>query len=293
MGSENLLLKTFKYVKLLDEDIQQKRIVLHGKIDEDDAILTLEKTFFGDPAKLAEYYLNVDLDSSNDVYYWGKTKYTGPDASCKFSLIYPATETHFRKYRKSSFRMIRETPEAYEAVVKPYIETMKGDRIKWVSNILYDGAEAERVLFKNDDYIVLPDMKWDGKDLSSLYCCCIVYDDNIESVRNLNASHIPYLERIRTSILTELPRIYKGLNRDELRIYVHYHPSYYHFHIHVVNINFFGLANSMSVGKAILLDEVIDNLRFLGEKGYLLKTLTYQLKETHALYGLGLNKYTQ
>lgn len=290
MASE---LKRFTFIKVLDDDSQQKRVVLHGKIGDEDAILTLEKTAFNNPAELKEYYVDVDLESSNDVYFWGRTKYTGNDPTCKFSLIFPATETHFRKYQNANLHMIRETPEAYESIVKPYIETMKGNRIKWVKNILYEGAEADRVLFKNNDYIVLPDMKWDGKDISSLYCCCIVYDDKIGSVRDLNNSHIPYLERIRSSILKELPKIYNGLNSEDLRIYVHYQPSYYHFHIHVVNVNFLGLANSMLTGKAILLDEVIDNLHFLGEKGYLSKTITYQLKETHALYSLGLDKYKQ
>ncbi|TID26172.1 hypothetical protein CANINC_002867 [Pichia inconspicua] len=286
-------LKNFTFVKVLDEDSQQKRIVLHGRIDNADAILTLEKTFFTNPACLNDYYTNIYLDSSNDVYYWGKTKYTGSDPTCKFNLIYPATETHFRKYQNANLHMIRETPEAYESIVKPYIETMRGDRIKWVRNILFDGAEAERVLFKNDDYILLPDMKWDGKDLESLYCCCIVYDEKINSIRDLNCSHIAYLERIRESIFRELPKIYNGLNSDDLRIYVHYQPSYYHFHIHVVNVNFIGLANSMLCGKAILLEDIIDNLHFLGEKGYLSKTIAYQLKETHALYSLGLDKYRQ
>lgn len=288
----------FKYVRKLEDDPLTKKVVLLGQIDNQDAILTLEKTGFGDVSKPEDYLVQVREIASNDVYHWGQTVVKQDlelSPGCKYNLIYPATETHIQKYEKSMFYMIRETPEAYEKIVQPYIETMKGDRLQWVKNILYNGAEADRVLFKNDDYIILPDMKWDGKDVNTLYCCCIVYDNTLGSIRDLDERHIAVLERIQNSILKELPRIYadSGLRRDNLRLFFHYQPSYYHLHIHVVNSNFFGLANSMLIGKAVLLDEVIDNLQFLGAKGYKQKVINYQLKETHALWELGLKDYAQ
>jgi m7GpppX diphosphatase len=292
-------LQHFKFKRLLEDDPLTKRIVLLGTIEKDDAILTLEKTGFNSSVvqnDILQYLEQIEVDANNDVYHWGKVLAASDLKrlpTCKFNLIHPASETHIRKYEKSTLRMIRETPEAYEKVVKPYIDSMKGDRIQWVKNILYHGEEAERVLFKNEDYIILPDMKWDGKDVSTMYCCCIVYDEQISSLRELTATHTDYLWRIRESILTEVPRIYgdSGITRDQLRLYVHYQPSYYHFHIHVVNSNFLGLANSMLAGKAILLDDIIDNLQFLGDDGYSKKTITYQLKDTHALWGLGLSNY--
>lgn len=297
----------FKYVRTLEEDPLAKRVVLLGSIDDEQAILTLEKTGFTQTVEPERLLRQVRTIASNDVYWWGTTlaeQDVEKDPTCKYSLVYPATETHVRKYESARLHMIRETPEAYQTVVKPYIETMKGDRLQWVTNILHHGAEAERVLFRNDDYVVLPDMKWDGQNLDTLYCCCIVYDDSISSVRDLTVGHLGYLERIRTSILEELPRIYQaqGLQRDNLRLYVHYQPSYYHFHIHVVNANFLGLANSMLAGKAILLEDVIDNLFQMASAsasasdrslGYASKTINYQLKETHKLWDLGLRDYAQ
>jgi m7GpppX diphosphatase len=292
------LVQEFKYVRILEEDPLVKRLVILGQIRGDDAILTLEKTWFADYTKPQDSLLEVDLIANNDVYFWGHTlakQDLQSNPSCKFNLIYPASETHIRKYEKAVLHMIKETPEAYENIVKPYIETMKGERLQWVKNILYHGAESERVLFKNNEYVLLPDMKWDGKDINTLYCCCIVYDASIASIRDLNKFHIDYLKRTQESLLEEIPKIYAGdgLQRDNLRLYIHYQPSYYHFHIHVVNSNFLGLSNSMLAGKAILLDDVIDNLQFLGEKGYAQKVLNYQLKETHALWSLGLKDYAQ
>lgn len=292
------IVKRFQYVRTLDEDAVAKRVVLLGLVDGKEAILTLEKTYFGDVSRTGDLLQEGKDIASNDVYYWGtalakQELETSP--ACRYSLIFPATATHIGKYERSPLRMVRETPEAYETVVKPYVASMKGDRLQWVRNILHRGAEAERVLFKNTDYVLLPDMKWDGRSLDTLYCCCIVYDDAIASIRDLTGDHVQYLERIQESILSELPRLYAadGLSRSDLRLYVHYQPSYYHFHIHVVNSSFVGLANSMLAGKAFLLADVIDNLRFLGKQGYRQKVLTYQLKETHALWNLGLKNYAQ
>jgi len=282
------LLDKFVYVKTLAEDSLSKKVVLHGTIENDDAILTLEKTTFHNIEHNLHLYLKSVLASAiNDVYHWGVT--AGPSnlhesPSCKYSLIYPATETHLRKYKPSSLKMIVETPEAYELVVKPYISTMKGDRIKWVKNILYEGAEAERVLFKNEDYIVLPDLKWDGKDINLLYCCCIVYDETISSIRDLNVKHIDYLKKIEASLISEITRHYESLNSSDLRLYIHYQPSYYHFHIHVVNINNLAQYGSFLAGKAILLHDVIDNLQYLGSEGYAKKTITYQLQDTLSIF---------
>ena len=299
-NSVSELLKGFVFKKVLQDDDISKSIDILGTINGKDAILKLEKTIFNknlvEKDLVNSYIGDVHSESNNDIYFWGLLSSQANLAnlpSSKYSLIYPATETHIKKYQKSNFHMVRETPEAYEKVVKPYIQTMLGDRLKWVKNILYDGAEAKRVLFKNDDYIILPDMKWDGKDVQSLYCCCVVYDDSILSIRSLNNSHIDYLTRIRDSILKEIPAIYAkdGITSDQLRLYVHYQPSYYHFHIHIVNVDHTGHAGSMFTGKAILLDDIIDNLSFLGEQGFSQRTLSYQIKDTHDLWSLGMSDY--
>ncbi len=44
-----------------------------------------------------------------------------------------------------------ETPELYERVVRPYIESLPASRIEWVYNILNKTAEAERLIFEDPD----------------------------------------------------------------------------------------------------------------------------------------------
>lgn len=286
------LKESFRGIRMLDNDQLGKKVVILGEIRGETAILTMEKTAFSDTKESP--ILDIDLIANNDIYYWSMVTLQQDLAvspSAKVNLIYPATEKHINKYQKSVFHMVKETPEVYKDIVKPYIETQKGAQIKWVDNILFKGAESERVLFKNEDYIVLPDMKWDGKSIDSLYCCCIVYDGSISSLRDLNSDHIEYLERIQESLLTEISGKYEGISRDKLRLYVHYQPTYYHFHIHVVNVDYGGLPGSMAVGKAILLNDVIEDLKVRGKAGMGSKTIVYAIYDTHALWNLGLSDH--
>ncbi|VEU22684.1 DEKNAAC103737 [Brettanomyces naardenensis] len=283
-------LDLFRPSSTLDSDSLSKKITLLGTINSVKAILQLEKSHFNFSNEIP--ITTVHQIAHNDVYYWGTTLLeqdldTNPAA--KFNLIYPASEAHIAKYQKHPVHMVVETPEAYEKVVKPYIETQKGDRLQWVRNILYHGVEKERVVFKNDDYILLPDMKWDGTTIESLYLVCIVFRDDISSIRDLTEDDIPYLKRIKESILVEVPKKY-GIARDQLRLYVHYQPSFYHFHIHVVNASYGGLGQTQAAGKAILLGEVIETLRLLGKKGYKGKSIEYGLSEGHDLWS-GMKEY--
>ncbi|ANZ73113.1 BA75_00287T0 [Komagataella pastoris] len=301
------LLPGFKFEKILNSDPQTKSIVLLGKIDEQDAIVSLEKSHF----QFNDLQLNSLFESDNgvigqrirdininDVYHWGmcvvdQDLETAPSA--KINVIYPATETHLKKYAAQQYHLIKETSEAYQRIVKPYIKTMKGDRIQWVRNILFNNYEADKILLRNSDpktgFVVLPDMKWDGDTLDSLYCVCIVNREDISSVRDLNHSHVSWLKELNGSLRRTISGRY-SIPRTQLRLFVHYQPSYYHFHIHIVNIRHPGLGDGIAAGKAILLEDIIENLGSAKSEGYASKTLYYVLGENHNLWNLGLKDHT-
>lgn len=54
-----------------------------------------------------------------------------------------------------------------------------------------------------------------------------------------------------------------GLMPQQLRTYIHYHPSYYHFHVHIMHISV-DCGAGMAAGKAHLLDDVIGKLQLAG-----------------------------
>ena len=137
------LINKFTFTRLLKADSQTKTISILGEIDQQNAIVTIEKSLFHtDLVQLQKLITDISLINSNDVYYWSKVNLyqdlvDSPGA--KLNLIFPATETHIRKYDDQKLHYIRETPEMYQKYVIPYIKSMKGDRLKWVYNILFEG----------------------------------------------------------------------------------------------------------------------------------------------------------
>lgn len=307
-------LRAFKFERILSSNSQQKTVALLGSIDSQPAILTLERLHYDTDIlsnsstalsttadnnnNLSQIIdiTNINLLGHNDIYRWFTTlsaQSLPHNPSNKLNLIYPATAKHIKKYQSQKLHIVKETPQLYADIVEPYIKSMQGDRIQWVRNILYHGAELENVLYRDSDkengFVLLPDMKWDGKTIESLYVCCIVNRLDVASIRDLNwPQHGEWLKWLQEQIETVVAeKIYKGkVARDELRIFVHYQPSYYHFHVHVVNVMHEGLGNGISAGKAILLLDVIEDLKLLGDEGFKKKSLSYLVGEQSDLWGL-------
>lgn len=73
-----------------------------------------------------------------------------------------------------------------------------------------------------------------------------------------------------------------GLAEDQLRVYVHYQPSYYHFHVHFTHVKY--EAPGTLIGQSHLLDDVIDNISCIDPLYYQRKTLSFVVKEGTPLW---------
>lgn len=287
------LLDQFRLTRILKTDSQTKLLAVLGKINEDDAIVSFEKTAFSvaDDVDITSLVEQLELIQNNDIYFWSLgtlSQDIKTNPGVKVNLIYPATDSHIRKYASQAHHLVKESQEDYESIVKPFIETQKGERIQWVYNILFHGKESESFVYHEKDaesgFVLLPDMKWDRQTIEAMYLITIVNRTDISSVRDLNGSHVEYLESLRAKIKLVTSEKY-GLPGDQLRLFVHYQPSYYHFHIHVVNVSHPGLGDGLNVGKAILLDDVIENIKLVPDY-YQKRTLYYVLGENHKLWRL-------
>lgn len=285
------LVRKFVFTELLKTDPQTKSIVLLGTIDDQNAIITLEKSHFVADSSfdIQTAIQELQLINHNDVYFWSSAivnQDLSSSPGAKLNLIFPATETHIRKYGKQVLHYILESPDVYQEHVLPYVNSMKGDRIKWVYNILFEGKESESFIHHDTDikngFVLLPDMKWDKINMDALYLCTIVNRTDISSTRDLRGSDVPYLQAIQKKI-KQITRDKFPVKADELRIFVHYQPSYYHFHIHVVNVKHPGLGDGIAAGKAILLDDIIENLKLVPDY-YAKKSIGYLLGENHGLW---------
>ena len=72
---------------------------------------------------------------------------------------------------------------------------------QWVDNILDHEKETERIVFEDPDkeigFVLLPDLKWDGHNVESLYLIAIVHKRGIHSIRELDGDHLPMLKKIK------------------------------------------------------------------------------------------------
>ncbi|RHZ79401.1 hypothetical protein Glove_146g46 [Diversispora epigaea] len=292
-------LKEFKFVRLLNEEPRTKTATILGTLySQNDSIIVIEKLHFSNDEYeiLTKERISQWIpDEKNDIYHWfnGLLNKNEKWPDFKIILIYPATEMHIEKYSYQPRHLVRETPEIYEKVVKPYIESIPKSRIQWVYNILSKKSESEKILLEVEGeekgFLLFPDMKWDKKTIESLYLQALVYRNDIRSLRDLNGSHLPLLKNLRQQIHEFVPQKYPNVGADELRLFVHYQPSYYHFHVHVTHLRNDIIVGGISIAKAFLLDDIIENLEVFAKDYYERCTLTYVIGENETLF-LKLNE---
>ncbi|KLO12332.1 scavenger mRNA decapping enzyme [Schizopora paradoxa] len=294
-------IRSFVFERVLNDDPFTHSSALLGTLpspvtgDRSPAIIRVERSPIAPnvatslPGRLAK----IKLIESTDIYSWllGWLKNDVEVPDVKINIIFPATEVHIRKYTKQSTLMVQETPEIYERIVKPYIASFPASRTQWVEHILRGVSEADKVLYRDDSpqygFVLLPDMKWDLTNISTLYLVAISLNRGIRSLRDLKKEHLGMLR----SIKSEASRIVQEkwhLDPGCLRFFIHYQPSYYHFHVHIVNANYVGIP-SMAAGQAHILEDVISLLELSPDDGPTIlekMTFSYGLGDQHGLFPL-------
>ena len=139
-------------------------------------------------------------------------------------VIYPATAKHVAKYESQPMHIIHETPALFRTVTEPFLQRERFD-IEWVYNILAHKKEAESIVFENSDpeegFIMVPDFKWDGRQVEDLYLVAIVHTRSIRSIRDLRAQHLPLLRNLWHQGCAAIKDKY-GLPASQIRAYFHY-----------------------------------------------------------------------
>lgn len=275
---ENLSLSLIKLKQIIDIRATEKSAVLEGEYEGQRVLLFVEKLPFDEETlhKLFEEPFDLVKILQNDIY----GSYTLEPAirnRLKTTIICPATDRHFEKYTKSQYLMIEETAERYRAITLPYLQESKFS-IDWVYNILEHKQEAERIVFEDSDerngFVLLPDLKWDGKTMKKLYLMAIVRRRDIKSIRDLTGEHLPLLTNIKENGCRVIKERY-GIDAEFLQVYFHYQPSYYHLHVHFNEIHYDH--PRLFVGSSHLLDSVISNLQ-IDSDYYQKATLTFRSK---------------
>jgi len=212
------------------------------------------------------------------------------DEELKIHVIFPVTENEIRKYSPQEKVMVNETPELYEKVVLPYIQQHPSQSLNWLNNIIDEKSETESFLYvdrhSTDGFIILPDSKWDRLNLSTMYLLAIVKRRDIRSLRDLRTEHVPLLRKILHAVHQLVPEKY-GIPTTKIKKFIHYQPTYYHFHVHITHIDCDGFGTN--AGKAHLLEDVIDNIDVMDPLFYQKKTICFDIGVNHLLYQAVVN----
>nr|DBA16621.1 TPA: hypothetical protein GDO54_003999 [Pyxicephalus adspersus] len=279
----------FRLSAVLRESARDKTIFLHGQVSGDDeakedAVVILERAPF--QAESVSDLLGknppMTLQLKNDIY--GVYHLSPPPElnEVKATVIRPATEKHIKKYLRQEVYLIQESGEDYKNITLPFIQAQSFS-IQWVYNILEKKAEADRIVYENADpengFVLLPDFKWNQKQVEDLYLIAICHKRGIKSLRDLTADHLPLLRNIMKEGKEAILKRF-GLQGNQLRIYLHYQPSYYHLHVHFTALGHD--APGTTVERAHLLNDVIQNIE-MDSRYYETRTLTYALREDEAL----------
>lgn len=240
---------------------------------------------------------------ANDIYNWymartGNGGSTGEDfvADVKINLIYPCTETHVKKYSKQGVRFVTETAGIYADSIRPYMQAKReAGRLNWVFNILDGKTEVEDVIYRTgnwgaeaqgDGFLLLPDLNWDRKTLDALHLLALVERRDLWSLRDLRKKHVVWLRRMKEHLLDATVQTYPSVERDQLKLYVHYQPTYYHLHIHIVHVALEAGA-TQATGKAVGLESIIETLEAMAggeEAGMDSVAMSYTLGEQSELW---------
>ncbi|KAI1503029.1 HIT-like domain-containing protein [Biscogniauxia marginata] len=273
------MIPRFQLERVLNQDEAGRRVTLYGQIDAQPALLILERAPFPDAP---EYFSALPTSlrsltnlSNNDIYAWflgsggpilesdEKDKY----ADFKLSLICPCNDKHIKKHSRQGFRFVTETPEIYRDKVRPFMQANREEgRLNWVYNIIEGRKEVEDVIYRtplgkagDEGFLLLPNLHWDRKTIEALHLLGIVERRDIWSLRDLKKKHIPWLRHMKTKLVDATITTYPQIEADQLKLFCHYQPTYYHFHIHVVHVML--EANStQSMGKAVGMDSIIEQL---------------------------------
>ena len=190
-----------------------------------------------------------------------------------FLLNYPVEESLVDNYREK-IKIVKETFDDYKTKVEPYIDSIVDNNTKWINNILNNKSESERILFKNDKFIIVKNLCWEQNN--EFYLLIIPFE-KIKNIRHLNESHKELLNEMKIETLKIAKKF--SIDEDELYFFFHYHPSCYHLHLHCSLINHKAL--KLKFYRHVMLDDVLDNIETIHKK-----TFKFEINISNPIYKL-------
>ena len=133
---------------------------------------------------------------------------------------------------------------------------------QWVYDIFDGKKEKERVLYSDTDFVLIPDIKWDGKNKWELRILAFFKNKELHSIRDLTGKDIELLERVKNTGCKIIKEMFE-LSEPQLKIFFHYRPAVWQLHMHFHCL--FLKTPSSSIERAHSIYSVLENLRLDSE----------------------------
>lgn len=188
--------------------------------------------------------MNFKLQNDRFSYYDTNVQY-----KLEVNLIDKATPKDIAKYFPTAkFQLVLESYEQYQELTR---EDAKNSNKTWLYNILDGISEQDRILLDDPEFLLMLHPTWSGslEDINHLQCLAIVKDRNILSLREVTSDHFNLLTSILENSLKTISDRF-GVAKSRVRAFVHYHPTFWHLHVHfklIENISSYEFDRSHSV----------------------------------------------
>ena len=189
----------------------------------------------------------------------------------------------FIEWLKVDIKVFTESQHDYNTITLPYINSIIVKNTKWINNLLFNQSEETIVLFRNSNFVICKDIIWKDSNPNNFYIL-IIPIKHIKTIRDLTQKDIPLLNDIQNKAI-EIALSF-GINKEQLSMFFHYHPSYYQLHLHVCinnNLDFNNINNINS--RHYFLSKVIKKLN-KNSNYWNKKTLKFELLSGTKLYKL-------
>ena len=284
-ATKELPIKTVIIDEVLDCDIQTKNMNFKGHFEGDasdkEVLLKMEILPLQRNAKKIEAMFRESNQPkethNNDIY----TKYsiTVP-LELSVQMVYPCPKKFMLKASASPIHLIVETPKLYKEVTEKYIASIPIETNKWIDNIFDGISESDRVLFKNDEWLIVKDYKQGEGKIDGFHFLAIAKDKSLRTLRDLTPAQIPLLQHIAQQGKKSVSELLK-IPPSRIRVYFHYWPSFYQLHVHFNDSADRGIG--VETERAHLIEEVLNNLKS-NAKYYESAEIVVGIKENDPLF---------
>tara|TARA_B110000879_G_scaffold207122_1_gene290257 strand:+ start:799 stop:1638 length:840 start_codon:yes stop_codon:yes gene_type:complete len=179
------------------------------------------------------------------------------------------------KINKIDYIIVKESYSKYKKNVKPYIESIYKDNTKWLHDIIKGNREQENILYQDNDIIILKELSMNNT--KNFYIIGFP-KKKITCIREITRDDLKVLDKLVKCMNTFGEKM-ANLKSDNLYNFFHYHPSFYHLHIHCTFIENPILNNKFLRSH---LYEIVKN-NIIKNKNFYRKDLYFEIPKNHII----------